>query len=349
MLGLQKLIFDYEQLTQQLEMERQSSGVEGRKLTGKARKIELLMESNKDNLKRISDANAELRKKDEIIAAQEQLTKKYIREKEALMADTMAVNHEVGRQRSRNQELRGCVQVLYEKLRQEQTKSSGVHTLSLGMVHAFCLRAGMDATTLGSTVPANFMDMWMCMSKAIVLIQSAFRGTLRRMKLVERFGRGMVVSWAERQDLDNKLVAPSGERTAEDYENMGLSPAHALKAVSTNMRTGEKRLAFEMPSLMTRFPATSALAELIKFSPKDQYKWVDMPQYLAIVKAEVCRDLKQNTEQDLATMKEEMVRYGCRLLRQVTVKTKETRPQAVQAGAPVNNLKEFEFSISWLF
>merc|ERR1712216_921319 len=80
-----KLESDLDSLAQQLEMEREVNGGGGKKLTGKARKIELLMESNKENLKRISDANAELRKKDEIITMQESLTHKIVREKEELM------------------------------------------------------------------------------------------------------------------------------------------------------------------------------------------------------------------------------------------------------------------------
>jgi len=341
-----KLTSDYDQLVRQLEMERESSGVEGKRLTGKARKIELLMESNKANLKRISDANMEVRKKDEIISIQEVLQKKYIRDKEALMADCMAVNKEVSKQRSRNQELRGAVEFLFQKMRGEEQKSAGVHTLCLAMVQAFVNKAGIkDETRAGSlraTIPDNFMHMWTTMSKATVVIQAAARGLLRRMQLVERFGRDKVVSWATRQDLDNKRLDPNYNRSAEDYEALGLSVAHAKKAVATNANYGKPRVAFTVPALLKRFPATNALAELIKFSPKDQYKWVQIPELFKIVKAEVCADMKGAAEKELNTMKEEMVRLGCNMLRQVTVKTKEKRPQAVQVGPPMCNLQTSE-------
>jgi hypothetical protein len=341
---MSKLEFDYEQLSQQLEMERESHGVEGRKLTGKARKIELLMESNKENLKRISDANAELKKKDEIIATQELLTKKFIREKDALMSDKMAANREVGVQRARNKELRMAVETLQKELRSVQRTSAGEHTLNLALVHSVCLKNGVvDPVTLRKSIPANFMDHWIGMSNATVVIQSAIRGTLSRIALAQRFGRAKIVSWSERQDLDFRLVKPSTKRTVEDYQAMGLSSEHAAKAVATNMRDPEQaRTPFSMPTLMERFPATCALAQLSRFSGEDQKSWTQVPELLKIVKSEVCQDLKNSTKQELDTMKEEMVRYGCRMLRQVTVKTKESRPQAVQAGAPLSCLHEIE-------
>jgi len=341
-----KLTSDYDQLNHQLEMERESSGVEGKRLTGKARKIELLMESNKDNLKPISDANMEVRKKDEIIAIQEQLQKKYIRDKEALMADCMSANKEVSKQRSRNQELRGAVEFLNTGLRAEETRSGGVHTLCLAMVQAFCLKSGVSdesrAGALRASIPSNFMDMWTTMSNATVVIQAASRGTLCRIKMAEKFGKEKVVSWSSRQDLDNKRLEPNYNRTTEDYESLGLSAAHAKKAVATNANFGKPRAVFTVPPLLKRFPATNALAELIKFSPKDQYRWVQIPELFKIVKAEVCADLKKGAEKELNTMKEEMVRLGCNMLRQVTVKTKEKRPQAVQVGPPMCNLADFD-------
>merc|ERR1712178_160221 len=103
---VKKLETDLEMLVQQLEMERECNGSEGKKLTGKARKIELLMETNKENLKRISDANAELRKKDEIITMQEALSHRVNHEKESLLNDTLTVNQNLAKQMVRNKELR---------------------------------------------------------------------------------------------------------------------------------------------------------------------------------------------------------------------------------------------------
>merc|ERR1712070_37945 len=288
----------------------------------------------------------EVRKKDEIIAIQEQLQMKYIRDKEALLDDLMAANKEVAKQRSRNQELRGAIEFLSSKFRNEEIRSGGVHTLCLALIQAFCLKSGVRdearAGALRSTIPSNFMDMWTTMSNATVVIQAATRGTLCRIKMVERFGRDKVVSWASRQALDNKRLAPNYNRTTEDYENLGLSAAHARKAVATNANFGKPRNVFTIPPLLKRFPATNALAQLIKFSPKDQYRWVQIPELFKIVKAEVCADLKKGADRELSTMKEEMVRLGCNMLRQVTVKTKEKRPQAVQVGPPLCNLADFD-------
>ena len=202
-----KLESDLEMLMRQLEMERECNSSEGKKVTGKARKIELLMETNKENLKRISDANAELRKKDEIITMQETLTHKIVREKEELMNDNQQVNASLGKQLVRNKELRNSVVLALQTLREEKEKSSGLYTLVLALIGQVCLKAKVDDSVLQSTVPVDFMEVFMRQAQAATVIQSAGRGMLGRCKLVDRFGREKIKSWADRQAMDFALVA----------------------------------------------------------------------------------------------------------------------------------------------
>merc|ERR1719506_966233 len=214
-----KLARDLDSLAQQLEMERECNGGEGKKLTGKARKIELLMESNKENLKRISDANAELRKKDEILTMQEALTHKVVHEKEHLMNDCLAVNQTLGKQTVRNKELRNSVVLSLQTLRAEKDKSQGLYTLVIALIGALCMKCKVDDTALKQTLPADFMEVILKQAAAITKIQAAARGMLGRMKLVERFGRDKIVSWKNRAAIDFAVVHPTAaaQRSAADY------------------------------------------------------------------------------------------------------------------------------------
>jgi len=328
-----KLEQDLDMLAQQLEMERECNGADGKKLTGKARKIELLMETNKENLKRISDANAELRKKDEIVAMQEQLTHKIVREKEALMNDCQAVNAMLGKQTVRNKELRNSVVLAMQDLRAEKDKNHGLYTLVVALIGAVCLKAKVDDVALRHTVPVDFMEVFMKQASAATVIQSAARGMLGRIKLVERFGREKIKSWQDRQTTINETIPPSAaqSRTAADYVAMGLSEEQAEKLTAIQQRAA--KAVKPRPNLdLSSFPATQSLAQMMKFSEKDHSRWIHLPQLMRIIKAEVREQLRGEVEQEMALMKEEMIRYGCQLLRQATVKQKETRPQAVQVG-----------------
>eukprot|EP00657_Telonema_sp_P-1_P009008 TRINITY_DN3197_c0_g1_i3.p1 TRINITY_DN3197_c0_g1~~TRINITY_DN3197_c0_g1_i3.p1 ORF type:complete len:124 (-),score=64.37 TRINITY_DN3197_c0_g1_i3:9-380(-) len=83
---------------------------------------------------------------------------------------------------------------------------------------------------------------------------------------------------------------------------------------------------------------SSAASDVYKRQAKDHYQWGNVSEYLRVVKAEVCADLKASTALELATMKEEMVRYGCRMLRQVTVKTKAVSYTHLRAHETVLDL-----------
>jgi len=323
-------------LMRQLEMERECNGGSeaGKKTTGKARKIELLMETNKENLKRISDANAELRKKDEIIAMQESLTHKIVREKEELMNDNLSVNATLGKQMVRNKELRNSVVLALQEVRSEKEKNHGLYTLVLALIGAVCLRAKVDDSVLQKTVPVDFMEVFMVQAQAATVIQCAARGMLGRMKLVERFSRDKIKSWKDRQEVDFTIVKPGAnvQRTKGDYVAFGLTEEQAEKVVAIQARNVAYDGKEKKDMTLANFPATNALAQMIKFSEKDHSRWIHLPQLMRIIKAEVRDQLKTEAEKDLAIMREDMVRYGCQLLRQATVKQKEMRPQAVQVG-----------------
>lgn len=340
---VKKLEMGYEMLNEQLEMERECNGSEGKKLTGKARKIELLMETNKENLKRISDANAELRKKDEIVTMQEALTHKIVREKEQLMNDCQAVNAILGKATVRNKELRNAVVLASQAHRKEADKNHGLYTLVVALIGAVCLKANVDDHSLKSTVPVDFMEVFMKQAWAATVIQSAGRGMRGRMKLVERFGREKITAWKDRQALDFATVKPSAAQTRvpADYVAMGLSEEQAEKLAAIQSRAPPEK--DPKPSLdLANFPATRALAQMIKFSEKDHSRWIHLPQLMRIVKAEVREQLKGEVEQDMRLMKEDMIRMGTQLLRQATVNQKETRPQAVQVGCTITAETEMQ-------
>lgn len=341
---VKKLEADYEMLVQQLEMERECNGSEGKKLTGKARKIELLMETNKENLKRISDANAELRKKDEIVAMQESLTHRMVREKEQLMNDCLATNAQLGKQTVRNKELRNAVVLATQSLRGEKEKNHGLYTLVVALIGAVCLKSGVDDQVLRGTVPMDFMDVFMRQAAAATVIQSAGRGMLGRMKLVERFGRDKIRSWQDRQASDLATIPPSAaqQRTSSDYVAMGLSEEQAEKLAAIQSHTSNVPKQTKPTLELANFPATQALAQMIKFSEKDHSRWIHLPQLMRIMKAEVREQLRGEVEEQMKVMKEDMVRYGCQLLRQATVKQKEMRPQAVQVGCAQTSETEMQ-------
>lgn len=338
-----KLEQDLDMLAQQLEMERECNGADGKKLTGKARKIELLMETNKENLKRISDANAELRKKDEIVAMQEGLTHKIVREKEGLMNDCQAVNAMLGKQTVRNKELRNSVVLATQELRSEKDKNHGLYTLVVALIGAVCLKAKVDDVALRNTVPVDFMEVFIKQASAVTVMQAAARGMLGRIKLVERFGREKIKSWQDRQTMSNESIPPSATatRTATDYAAMGLSEEQAEKLTALQQKAA--KAVKPRPNLdLSSFPATQSLAQMMKFSEKDHSRWIHLPQLMRIIKAEVREQLRGEVEAEMALMKEEMIRYGCQLLRQATVKQKETRPQAVQVGCAETNEIEIQ-------
>jgi len=329
-----KLESDLDSLAQQLEMEREVNGGGGKKLTGKARKIELLMESNKENLKRISDANAELRKKDEILTMQEKLTHGMVREKEELMNDNMNINAACGKQMVRNKELRSSVVLALQTLRAEKERSAGLYTLCIALVGAVCMKVNVDDSVLKNTVPVDFMEVFLKQCAAATKIQAACRGVLGRLKLIERFGRERITSWKDRQALDFARVAPSAaaKRSAADYVNMGLTEDEADKVIAIAEREAGGGPVKKEALVLANFPATRSLAQMIKFSEKDHSRWIHLPQLMRIIKAEVRDQLRSEVDVQLKTMNEDMVRYGCQLLRQATVKQKEMRPQAVQVG-----------------
>jgi len=330
---VQKLKLDLEMLMQQLEMERECNGGEGKKLTGKARKIELLMETNKDNLKRISDANAELRKKDEIITTQEQLTHRIIREKEELVNDNLNVNQALGKQMVRNKEMRQVIVLASQALRDEKQKSQGLYTLTVALIGAMCMKVNVDDTALRKTVPADFFEVFLKQAAAATLIQAAGRGYNGRCKLIERFGREKITSWATRSARDFANIPPSkaAQRSVSDYTTMNFTEDEAEKIIAIQNRPEPPRRP-KVDLSLANFPATMGLAQLIKFSEKDHSRWIHLPQLMRIIKAEVRDQLKGEVNEQLVVMKEDMIRFGCQMLRQATVKKKETRPQAVQVG-----------------
>jgi len=330
---VRKLQLDLEMLMQQLEMERECNGGEGKKLTGKARKIELLMETNKENLKRISDANAELRKKDEIITMQEALSHRVNHEKEGLLNDNLTVNQNLAKQMVRNKELRSAVVLTSQGLRTEKERSQGLYTLVVALIGAVCMKAQVDDTALRNTVPADFMEVFLKQAAAATIIQAAGRGMLGRMKLVERFSREKITSWKDRQAIDFATIQPTAavQRAVADYTAMNFTEDEAEKIVAIQNRpapVAKNKIDLQLAN----FPATRGLAQLIKFSEKDHSRWIHLPQLMRIIKAEVREQLKSEVDEQLVVMKEDMIRYGCQMLRQATVKQKETRPQAVQVG-----------------
>lgn len=249
------------------------------------------------------------------------------------MNDCLAVNATLGKQTVRNKELRNAVVVATQTLRAEQDKNHGLYTLVVALIGAVCLKAGVDDQSLRGTVPVDFMEVFMKQAGAATVIQAAARGMLGRIKLVERFGREKIRTWRDRQALDFARVPPSAaqQRTAADYVTMGLSEEQAEKLAAIQSRA--VAAVKPKPSLqLANFPATQALAQMIRFSEKDHSRWIHLPQLMRIIKAEVREQLKSEVEEELAHMKAEMVSYGCQLLRQATVKQKETRPQAIQVG-----------------
>merc|ERR1712070_221629 len=169
---------------------------------------------------------------------------------------------------------------------------------------------------------------------AATVIQSAGRGMLGRMKLVERFGRDKIRSWQDRQASDLATIPPSAaqQRTSSDYVAMGLSEEQAEKLAAIQSHTSNVPKQTKPTLELANFPATQALAQMIKFSEKDHSRWIHLPQLMRTMKAEVREQLRGEVEEQMKVMKEDMVRYGCQLLRQATVKQKEMRPQAVQVG-----------------